>query len=165
MPRTEAVVNRRGPADRVPSAPGSFLVFLVLKPCSFNQPASWLSVVVPQEYMLKSSVTTGPSFFDPHLASAIGFALMDKRVPVEVANVAVSTCTDKANRHDRAFFSVVVDELPIGQHLTMHQHSGADGSITCFIVNVLGDKPLRELPGRDTRLRRCIIIRIGRWAE
>jgi hypothetical protein len=57
MPRTEAVVNNLGPEVRTPSGPGSFLVFLVRKPLSFNQAASWERVAVPVAYLRKSSHT------------------------------------------------------------------------------------------------------------
>ena len=102
------------------------------------------------------------AFFYPKLTAAIGFAAMNKLVPINIADVTATAGTNKTNGHDRPLFLGVVNEFALGQHPAMHQHPGPHGAVTGLGVHILGDKPFGKLPCGNAGLRGGWVIQVGR---
>src|SRR5262249_55688078 len=106
-------------------------------------------------------VAAGAALIHPELAAALRVALVDEAIPVDVADVALAAGADEADRNDRALALVVVDELALAQRLAVDQEARAGHAAPLAPLDVLGDEPLRELPGGDARpgRRRVLVVR------
>src|SRR5262249_23180902 len=102
---------------------------------------------------------------DPKLPSALRVPLVGEAVPVDVADVPLAAGADEAVRHAWVLLAVLVDVLALGQRRAVDQQARPRGPALTGQLHVLGDEPLRELPGGDARARRGRVLVVRRRGE